>query len=187
MTTNTYPELSREELVKLAHHNIPVDVLKEFCNPFKGCWMELDTPITMEEVQLCIDEGRAKLHETPLWIEVVLGKVEMTVEESRQRHIEKVAYFALNDIEKPINIDVGIPHMGCFVEHIVDDGNHRLAGYIFKKAPTIPAWVSGSIEHAQEMGLYFPNEYEVALCARDDAEYNAERPVGSFDYDCPAP
>lgn len=174
MDLEQYAHLTREELVAKAHHAVPLEKLLEYCNPFEGCWIELETPITQQEVLDCIAAGKAELAETPLWIEVSLGKVDMSVEQIRQNHVAKIAYFATHDIEKPIMIDVGIPNMGCFVEHMVDDGNHRLAGAIVKKSPTIAAWVSGSVEHAQELGLYHPNEFEQVLCARDEAEYTAK-------------
>lgn len=175
MKKDKFSHLTREELVAKAQHDIPLENVVQYCDPFEGCWIELESPITKQEVLDCIAAGEAALVETPIWADIILRGEGRSPEDIRKNHIRKIAYFATNDIEKPISIDVGIPAMGCFVDHIVDDGNHRLAGAIIKGAKTIGAWVCGEIEHAKTLGLYFPNEYERALCKRDDADYKAKQ------------
>lgn len=170
MKKEEFTELSDKELENLAHHVLSLETITQYCNPFEGYWCELNSPITKEEVLQCIAKGEAKLIDTPIWTEITFGRIKMTEAESRQNHIQKIAYFATNDIEKPIEIDVGIPSMNCYVEYMVDDGNHRLAGAIIKGDKTIKAHVAGSTSHAKQLGLYKPNKYEKYIMkkAQDD-------------------
>lgn len=151
-------DLDQETLDKLAWHEIDVAKLVEYCNPL-GAWVELDSPITREEVQACLDAGKEALTETPLWTDLAFGRVQLSDEEARARHAAKIAYFVKHPIERPISLDVGIPSMGCFVDHMVDDGNHRLAGALLRGDKTIRAVVCGSQDHARELGLWNPNRY----------------------------
>jgi hypothetical protein len=159
-------EYTDEQLNKMEHHELELSKVMEYANPFNGCWMELEKPITIEEVKQCIKDGKAELAITPGWYDIAFGKVKITPEEVRENHIKKIAFFAINEHEKPISLDVGIPSMGCHVDYIVDDGNHRLAGAIASGMKTIKASVSGSMEHAQELGLWNPNEYHIEASRR---------------------
>lgn len=151
-------DLDQETLEKLAWHDIDVAKLVEYCNPL-GAWMELEKPITRREVKACLDAGNEALTETPLWTDLAFGRVKLSNEESRARHVAKIAYFVKHPVERPISIDVGIPSMGCFVDHMVGDGNHRLAGAWLRGDKTIKASVCGSENHARELGLWNPNRY----------------------------
>lgn len=161
-----YSAYTDEELNKLEHHVLEVSTVMEYANPFNGCWMELEKPITIEEVKQCIADGKAELAVTPGWYEIAFKKDTITPEEIRENHIKKIAFFAINEAEKPISIDVGIPSMGCHVDYIIDDGNHRLAGAIVAGAKTIKASVSGSMDHAEDMGLWNPNEFQIEATRR---------------------
>ncbi len=152
-------KLNDDEVEKLSHHNLSVKKIMEFANPFNGCWPELESPITIEEVKQCIINKKEELIDTPSWYDIAFKKVLFTPEEIRERHIKKIAFFAVNESENPISIDVGIPEMGCFVSYIVDDGNHRLAGAIVGEKETLKASVSGCMNHAKELELWNPNEY----------------------------
>jgi hypothetical protein len=155
-----------DELDKLEHHTLDVAKIMEYANPFNGCWMELDKPITIEEVKQCIKDGKAELAITPSWYDIAFKKVQLTPEEIRENHVKKIAFFALNEPEKVISIDVGIPSMGHYPDYILDDGNHRLAGTIVSGRPTIKASVSGAEDHAREMGLWNPNEFHIEATRR---------------------
>lgn len=167
--------LTTKELETLGHHNLNLKTVMGLANPFNGCWMELESPITKEEVEECIKNGKQELVETPIWTEVVFNKTKWPKELVRENHIKKIAYFATQEIESPIHIDVGIPSMGAYVDYIVDDGNHRLAGAIYKGDTTIKAKISGDINYAKEQGLWNPNEYEEALSIRYEDEMKARQ------------
>jgi hypothetical protein len=163
MNKKDLEKLSEDELRQLAHHVLDLETLTKHCDPFVGCWVELEYPITKQEVLNCIEKGEAQLVETPIWTELAFKNKDWTEAEVRQNHIKKIAYFATHEIETPICIDVGIPSLGCYVSHIVDDGNHRLAGAIIKGDKTIKSHVMGSLNYAQELGLSNPNIYEQFL------------------------
>lgn len=172
MAKEDLSQYTDEELVEKGYHDVDMKKLTDICNPFKGCWIELnDKPITKKEVLKCIADGKAELIETPIWYSVALGKSELTPEEIRENHIKKIAYFASNEIKDPISIDVGIPDLRCYVDYVVDDGNHRLAGEIIKGSKTIKAKVMGSESHAKELGLWNPNQYELESFRRFMKEY----------------
>ena len=156
---------SDDELMSKAFHLLSVKRLGQLCDPL-GCWIEQDKPIEVSEIQACLDAGKEALVETPLWTEIAFGKRSITPEENRQRHIQKVAYFVRHEPQEPISIDVGCPSFGHVTDHLVDDGNHRLAGRILAKATTIAVRVGGEVNEARRQGLWNPTLEEQELCRR---------------------
>lgn len=67
---------------------------------------------------------------------------------SPYRHAGRIAYLAENGWADPIEIDVGVPELGCVVEWPIQDGNHRLAAALVRGDETIPCVISGSLSHA---------------------------------------
>lgn len=168
-------ELSNEELEKGAWHDLSVAHLVELHNPLCA-WAELGSPLTVEEVQACLEAGQEELCHTPLWTALIFGKEKLPPEEVRRRHVAKVAYFVRHEAQDPISIDVGVPSLGCRSDCLVGDGNHRLAGAWIAQRATVRASVCGSIDHAQEMGLWNPNAHAQELGRRwalEDAQRKA--------------
>ena len=137
---------------------VRTSTLREYCDPFKGCWPELDKPLTIEEVQACLDKGKEQEHK-PFELSDWWCKGPRASEIYRSKHIQKVAWFARHGFQKPIDIDVGIPSMNCYVSWFVQDGNHRLAAAIFRQVtlqedPWIPLSVAGSVNYAKELNLW---------------------------------
>jgi len=64
-------------------------------------------------------------------------------------HAGPIAWMVLNPDATPIEIDVGVPHLGCFVAWPITDGNHRLAAAIYRKDRRISADVAGDLEYAR--------------------------------------
>ena len=161
-------ELDHDSLEALAAHDVPVAHLAQLWNPY-ACWIEQATPIRPDEVQACLEAGEEALVETPLWSQLLYGKRSQRIgaAENRQRHIRKIAYFVRHVATDPIELDVGVPALGCHCDELVVDGNHRLAAAMFKGERTIPAHVSGSVRTAQEMGLWHPNAAAQELERRD--------------------
>lgn len=172
-------KLSTEELEKLFFHNISVKKLHRLCNPFT-CWMEIETAITEKEVKDCIDKGQEDLIETPLALESIFkhGKILDPIE-SKQNHIKKIAYFVKNGFDNPISLDVGVPSMGCNVDYMIEDGNHRFAAAIIREDKFIKCHIMGEEEHAQELGLWKPNKYYDALMESYDQDI--EKTTSIFD------
>lgn len=165
-------KLSNEELLALSYHELDVKTLQQYCDPFVGCWIELDKPITKEEVLQCLKEGKAELIHTPEWTVVTIDK-KISVKKARENHIKKVAYFVLNEMREPIGLDVGVPEMGFLSDYFIEDGNHRFAAAIIREDKIIKATLSGSLEYAKKIGLYNPNIYESFYNKRIDKEWKA--------------
>ena len=126
--------------------NVPVKELQRLCNPFKdNCWMGLSRPITRSEVRRAIQERKLLKPDS--------RDREFGAEYKRHEHVQKIAYFAVNGWKKAIVIDVGVPSLGCHVDWLVDDGNHRLAAAIFRQDEFIRASISGATQFAKELGL----------------------------------
>lgn len=70
---------------------------------------------------------------------------------SRKQHISRIAYLVLHGWTAPIDIDVGVPSLGCYVAWPILDGNHRLAAAIVRGDLTIEASVSGAMDLAQQL------------------------------------
>ena len=161
--------MSIEELEEKAFHDLPIDKVKELSNPF-GCWIELESPITIDEIKECIEKGEAELVETPLYSTYM--RSELSPEEARKNHIRKIAFFALNENTKPISIDVGFPeYSNINGMYFLDDGNHRLAGRIVAGSKTIKAHVMGDVQYLKDLSLWNPNKYQIELDRKYTLQY----------------
>lgn len=158
-----------------AFHDLSVRRLCRLANPLR-CWPEMDRPVTRAEVLRCVAEQRQALEDTPSWLALlrVPDAERPTPAQSRERHVRKIAFFVVHGVRDPIDLDVGVPSMGCVVDHLVDDGNHRLAGAWIRGDRTIPARISGSLDHAQDLGLWNPNPFEREAQRRMDLQLAAE-------------
>ena len=72
----------------------------------------------------------------------------------REQHIQRIAFLVINKDNKPIEIDVGVPSLGCRPRHIICDGNHRLAAAFYRRDKYIEANVSGSVDLIKEMFVF---------------------------------
>jgi len=70
---------------------------------------------------------------------------------SRYLHVQRVAYLVVHGWRDAIDLDVGVPFMGCYVDWIIQDGNHRLAAAIFRNDLYIEALVGGQLSYAAEL------------------------------------
>jgi len=103
-----------------------------------------DDPITREEVASAIAEGRFQ-------------KMPLDTEGTRRDHVERIAYLVVHPARTPLELDVGIPHLGCHVDWPLLDGHHRLAAAIYRGDATIDIDAAGSIDYAEELfGVPFP-------------------------------
>jgi len=130
--------------------NIPLSTLVNY-NPFNNIvWPGLKRPITKREIAKAIDTGNL--------VDKVLSNP-LTKEYKRRDHIGRVAYFVVNGWNDAIEIDVGIPCLGCNVSWPVCDGNHRVAAAFYKGNETILASISGEVDYMIELGM-IPKEQE---------------------------
>lgn len=119
---------------------IPVRKLAELCDPFSNPWT--GRPFKPRDVNAAIAEGR--LNPKP-WSK------EEGKKWPRKRHIERIAYLAVHGWDASVDIDVGVPSLGCIVRWPVQDGNHRLAAAIVRGDESIQAEVGGDIRYANEL------------------------------------
>ena len=68
----------------------------------------------------------------------------------RLYHARRVSYLVVNPCNIPIELDVGIPGI-CYPEFIIQDGNHRLASFIFRKEKYITITYSGDVNFFKEL------------------------------------
>lgn len=109
---------------------LPVEVFAKSMNPFVWQpWQGYE--VTMSQVQQALDEGR--LVSVPTQID----------------HAGRIAFLVVNEQSDPVEIDVGVPELDCFVDWPIQDGNHRVAAAIFANRELIRASVSGSVLHAE--------------------------------------
>ena|ERR1035437_5163619 len=124
-------------------------------NPFKRTvWELLETPVTREEVTQAISEGRFRAEPVETWS---YHKPPAT----RQEHIERVAFLATHEQKEPIEIDVGVPSLGCSVSWIIEDGNHRLAAAFYNGDSHIKANVSGDLDYAKHLFEWNEQQLEI--------------------------
>lgn len=66
---------------------ISVSVIAQFCDPYKGCWLDINTPITLDEITDCLNRGEPALTDTEhqIWKPIP--------SDARERHIRKIAWF----------------------------------------------------------------------------------------------
>lgn len=174
LTIEQMAHLTDDELSKKGWHELSVKRLSRLCKPL-ACWVEVDQDIKPEEVLACLDRGEEALVATPLWTSILFSRTPITAEENRQRHIQKVAWFVKNKANEPISLEVGCEALGVWADHIISDGNHRLAAAIIRGDKTIAACVGGGVTDAKRMKLWNPNVYEVELCRRQEAAWEKQQ------------
>jgi len=124
------------------HRLVSVKRLRELCDPFDTPPWEGAASLTVDGVHQAMQDGfvlaqaYSNGNRVSTW----------TVEE----HIARIAYLAKHGWEDPIEVDVGIPHMGCYIDWPVTDGNHRLAAAIVRGDKHILACVAGCTETMRE-------------------------------------
>lgn len=137
-----------------------VKKIHQFADPF-SCWSNITTPISFEEIQKAIDNfNPATTYEDlkPTTNMFIKGP-KLTEDELRQAHIQKIAYMVLKGVDMKIDIDVGIPGYGSGAEHIIADGNHRLAAAIFRGDEYIEAEWCGCEETFKNYDFGTPPPY----------------------------
>ena len=132
---------------------IPLTSLSD-CNPFENViWSGITRPITKAEVKKAICEKNFmnipwEMADVECAYEVVVSnKRHMT----RKQHAARIGFFVTYGWTDPIEIDVGVPNLACYVDWIVEDGNHRLAAAFYMGNEYIEANVSGDLSYARKM------------------------------------
>lgn len=84
-------------------------------------------------------------------------------------HAARIAYLAQYGWDDALEVDVGIPSMGCHVNWAVTDGNHRLAAAAFRGDADILASVGGCLDTAFKLFGVDCQEKQLETEAMDDA------------------
>lgn len=113
-------------------------LLAEWGGPFEHPVWDLDEPITREEVGAAIMDGAYLKANQPY--------EDVHEYASRDYHIQRVAYLAINGWADHIVVDLGIPAFGLHVTWPIQDGNHRFAAAIFRGDKSIFASVGGQTD-----------------------------------------
>lgn len=121
---------------------IPVENLRLLCNPFEDSpW---GAPISVQLIDYCLRNN--------LILEV---PVDTDTEEAEwgevNAHLARIAFLVKERWKDPIEIDVGVPSLGCHVEWPIIDGNHRFAAVLYLGETTIEAEVSGQVDYAERL------------------------------------
>jgi hypothetical protein len=124
-----------------------ISALRRLCDPYEStCW-DIEYPVTLDEVL-----GAVATHdlEPPSADNFHAGFLQC----DRDSHIRRIAWLVVHGWKDPIEVDVGIPELGCHVRWSVSDGNHRFAAAIARGDRTISASIGGSISYARGIGLF---------------------------------
>lgn len=116
---------------------ISLDRLARLCDPFETSpWA---TPVSREAVQRAIETGRL---------------VSAPLPGNEGDHAGRIAYLVVNPADDPIDLDVGVPELGCDVDWPVVDGNHRLAAALFREDRDIAVtWAGSSVLFEQQFAV----------------------------------
>lgn len=110
---------------------LPTIRLAKYCNPFGASpW---GVRVTRHDVRKALAEKR--LVGTP----------------GTDDHAGRIAFLIENSWDDAIDIDVGIPAVGCLVPWYINDGNHRFAASLYSKETHILAGVSGDLAFANRL------------------------------------
>lgn len=113
---------------------LPTLKVLAICNPLRRSPWD-GVSVTKKMVLKCLDNRR--LHSMPV-----------AHEASAEMHAQRIAFLVEHGWTDPIEIDVGVPSMGCHVDWPVLDGNHRLAAASLRGDLEILAMVGGDLDYA---------------------------------------
>lgn len=130
-------------LLRASYRLVSVSRLVEVCNPFVAPPWEDVAALTVEGVRQAMKDGLR----LPLPYSATTRPEPWTVAD----HIARIAYLAAEGWVEPIEVDVGIPSMNCWVDWPVTDGNHRLAAAIARGDKFILASLAGSRDYMREL------------------------------------
>jgi hypothetical protein len=93
-----------------------------------------DRPVSLQYVREALEAERFRSEPWEPWF-------------GFRQHSERIAYLVRNGWNDPIELDIGVPGLGCYVDWPVMEGNHRLAAAIYRHDEYILAKVSGDIDY----------------------------------------
>lgn len=114
---------------------VPTTALRRLCDPLSGSAWGI-APFSMHEV---LQAAPVSQPYTPdaRW--------------GRQRHLGRVRWLLQHGWDAPLEVDVGVPELGCQVAWPVLDGNHRFAAALLAGDREIVVAASGSLRYLREV------------------------------------
>ncbi len=134
----------------LGYRLVSVSRLSEICNPFvEPPWKDVEALTVQCVLQAMQDEIR----QPDSYSDGGLSK-SWTVD----NHIARIAHLAASGWSDPIEVDVGVPFLNCWVDWPVIDGNHRLAAAMVRGDKYILSSIAGSCDYMRErLGRFLPS------------------------------
>jgi hypothetical protein len=123
---------------------IPVARLRAVCDPFLHSPWEEVASISVKAVQQALSD---QLVESKPYSKQRISDKSWTTAD----HVARIAYLAAEGWADPIEVDVGVPDLGCWMDWMVTDGNHRLAAAIVRGDEFILASIAGSCDYMVEL------------------------------------
>jgi len=118
--------------------SVSVEHLASICNPIDDDPWAVN--VNKELVFACVAEG-----------EMLDSPVPSDDYANTRKHAARIAYLITHGWNDAISVDVGVPSLGCYINWIVTDGNHRLAAAILRKDSHIQCSISGCISYAEDL------------------------------------
>lgn len=125
-----------------SYQQVPVARIQALCDPFNDPPWDNCTTFSMAGVLHAIAQGR--------YTAQAFSRATDAQQWTADDHHARIAHLVVNGWQDPIQIDVGIPFMGCWIDWPVTDGNHRVAAAIVRGDETILASVAGCCDHIEE-------------------------------------
>ncbi len=116
--------------------------------------------VSMLPDALLRDPWGAGVTEAGVKVALTTGKLQSTPVECRgiyappeaaSEHEARIAWFVKHGWNDRIQLDVGAPDLGCHIDWIVIDGNHRLAAAIYRGDQIIDCTIGGDLRYADEL------------------------------------
>ncbi len=121
---------------------LSIPILRTLCDPTEISPWGLDAPVSHDLITKCLADRL-----------FVFGPILHEEWEDPIIHAQRIAFFCEYGWTDEIEVDVGIPDMGCTVRWPVTDGNHRFSAAIYLGRPWIEASLGGSLDYAEDINL----------------------------------
>jgi hypothetical protein len=134
------------------YRRISVARLRRLANPLKtppwfvvggtnflSLWQESKEAIQKKEIKAFLKQDYGK------WLK------KHPYSGSREDHLRRIAHYVVSGWIDPIEIDVGVSTLGCHVDWVIQDGNHRFAAALYRGDKEILAGLTGDLNYISEL------------------------------------
>lgn len=114
---------------------VSVERLRKHLDPFSNPPWEGAASLSIDGIKAAIADG--------FFLATPYSEWKYTAAWTVEQHIARIAYLCVHGWTDAIEIDVGIPSMGCHVDWMITDGNHRFAAAIVREDEYILSSLAG--------------------------------------------